>query len=139
MTKKLKTTLNNGDVEAFLNSVENEQRRKDAFTILTIFKEITGEEAKMWGTSIVGFGSYHYVYATGREGDWMMTGFSPRKTSLTLYLMNGFEGCEDLLNRLGKYKTGKACLYVNRLEQIDIEVLKELIAASYQYMKEKYH
>lgn len=139
MDKKVKTTLNDGSVEDFLNGVEQEQRQKDAFVLLDLFKEITGEPAKMWGTSIVGFGSYHYVYDSGREGDWMMVGFSPRKANLTLYIMNGFERYEALLGQLGKYKTGKSCLYINKLEQVDLVVLKELIAASYQYMKEKYH
>lgn len=139
MDKKVKTTLNDGSVEDFLNGVEQEQRQKDAFVLLDLFKEITGEPAKMWGTSIVGFGSYHYVYDSGREGDWMMVGFSPRRANLTLYIMNGFERYEALLGQLGKYKTGKSCLYINKLEQVDLVVLKELIAASYQYMKEKYH
>lgn len=135
---KLKTTLNDKNVNDFLNGVENEQRREDAFTLLAIFKEITGEEPKMWGSSIVGFGSYHYAYDSGREGDWMATGFSPRKASMTLYLMNGFDDYEDLLDKLGKHKTGKSCLYITRLEQVDLEVLKEMICRSYEYIKDKY-
>ena len=135
---KLKTALNDASVDDFLQAVENETRKKDALIILDIMEEITGEPAKMWGTSIIGFGSYHYVYESGREGDWMMTGFSPRKTSLTLYIMSGFGRAEELLSQLGKYKTGKSCLYINKLEQIDLDVLKTLIQESVAYMKDKY-
>jgi len=92
----------------------------------------------MWGRSIVGFGSYHYRYASGREGDWMLTGFSPRKQALTLYIMDGFDGHEDLMSKLGKYKTGKSCLYVKSLEHIDMDVLRELVTESVAYMRRTY-
>ena len=105
--------------------------------MLRIMEEIVGEPPKMWGGSIIGFGSYHYKYASGREGDWMLTGFSPRKQSLTLYIMSGFSRYDELLSKLGKYKTGKSCLYIKKLEQVDAAVLKELIAASVDYMRNK--
>lgn len=92
----------------------------------------------MWGSSIVGFGSYHYQYASGREGDWPIVGFSPRKQNLTLYIMNGFDRYESLLARLGKHKTGKSCLYLNKLEDVDLQLLRELIQESVAYMKNKY-
>ena len=122
-----KTQKNDADVVAFLNTIENEQRRKDSFFLLDLMTEITGEKSKMWGDTIIGFGQYHYVYASGREGDWMKVGFSPRKQALTVYLYNGFEEKQDLLARLGKHKTGKACLYIKKMEDIDLDVLRELI------------
>ncbi len=134
---ELKTKLNDGNVFDFLNSVENEQRKNDSFEMLRIMQEVVGEQPKMWGGSIIGFGSYHYKYASGREGDWMLTGFSPRKQSLTLYIMSGFKGYEDLLAKLGKYKTGKSCLYIKKLEQVDESVLRELISASVEYLRNK--
>jgi len=97
-----------------------------------------GKKPKMWGGSIVGFGEYHYVYASGQEGDWPVTGFSPRKTSLSLYIMAGFDNYGPLMEKLGKHKTGKSCLYVNKLEDIDLEVLKPLIAESKNYMESNY-
>lgn len=128
---ELKTKLNDGDVNAFLNSVENEQRKKDSFIVLEMMKEITGKEPKMWGDTIVGFDSYHYVYASGREGDWMKIGFSPRKQALTLYLNAGYEErITDKLEKLGKYKTGKACLYIKKMEDVDPDVLREMIEES---------
>jgi hypothetical protein len=129
---ELKTRPNYESVEVFLDSIPDDRRRQDGRAILKLMKEITGEEPQMWGSSIVGFGNYHYRYASGREGDWFKTGFSPRKQSLTLYIMSGFEGHEDLLARLGRHKTGKGCLYVNRLEDVDQEVLRELIRRSIQ-------
>ena len=128
---ELKTKLNDGDVIAFLNSVENEQRKKDSFIVLEMMKEITGKEPKMWGASIVGFDTYHYVYASGREGDWMKIGFSPRKQALTLYLNAGYEErLPKLLEKLGKYKTGKACLYIKKMEDVNPDVLREMILES---------
>ncbi|MEQ9414568.1 MAG: DUF1801 domain-containing protein [Cyclobacteriaceae bacterium] len=135
---ELKTKKNNASVTAFLNKVKNKQRRVDCFEVLELMKAITREEPKMWGPSIVGFGSYHYVYASGREGDWMVTGFSPRAQSLTLYIMAGFDRYEELMQQLGKYKTGKSCLYISKLEDVDISILKKLIKASVQHMK-KHH
>jgi len=133
-----KTTPHNASVLDFLNAVDNPERKEDALKALEIMREVTGEEPKMWGSSIVGFGSYHYVYASGREGDWPLTGFSPRKQALTLYIMAGFARYDDLMSRLGTHKTGKSCLYVKRLSDIDESVLRELIAASVDHMKSTY-
>ncbi len=131
---ELKTQENDASVEAFLASVDHDKRREDSFAMLALMKEVTGEEPRMWGTSIVGFGHYHYKYKSGREGEWFLTGFSPRKQNLTLYIMSGFDDYDALLARLGKYKTGKSCLYVNKLEDVDPEVLKELVRRSVAHM-----
>lgn len=131
----LKTKKNDKDPYSFIESVENEKRKKDSLAVIEMMKEITGDDPVMWGPSIVGFGSYHYKYASGREGDWMITGFSPRKQSLTVYIMPGFDKYEELMGKLGKHKTGKSCLYINKLEDVDTEVLKELIALSVTHMK----
>ena len=135
---ELKTKKNDASVEGFLTGVENERRRKDSFVVLEMMKRITGEEPTMWGSSIVGFGSYHYRYASGREGDWPRIGFSPRKQSLTLYVMPGFSNYDDLLSRLGKHRTGKSCLYVNKLADVDMDVLEQLIRSSLDAMREMY-
>lgn len=127
---ELKTQRNDGDVEAFLNSVENEKRREDSFAVLDLMKRVTGLEPEMWGDSIVGFGSCHYKYASGREGTWFQAGFSPRKQALTLYMMAGTGKHQDLYGRLGTYTTGKSCLYIKKLEDVDMDVLQELVAAS---------
>ena len=132
---KLKTALNDGSVEDFLNSVEDVKKQEDSFRILKLMREITGEEPKMCGNSIIGFGSYHYKYDSGREGDWFQTGFSPRKQNMTLYIMTGFDRYEELLAKLGKYKTGKSCLYIKKLEDVDPVVLRELITQSVAYVK----
>ena len=132
----LKTRPTGHSVEAFLNSVEDDRKREDAFALLQLMKEVTGEEPTMWGDSIVGFGSYHYTYASGREGDWFLTGFSPRKRNLTLYIMAGFDEYDDLLERLGKHKTGKSCLYLNRLEDVDLQVLRQLVRRSADHVAE---
>ena len=131
---ELKTQKNDGDVIAFLNSVAHEKRRTDCFKILELMKEVTGETPKMWGSSIIGFGQYHYKYASGREGDWFLTGFSPRKQSLTLYIMAGFDDYDNLMAKLGKYKTGKSCLYINKLEDVDQDVLRTLVKKSAEHM-----
>ena len=136
---ELKTTPNSSDVEAFLNGIDHDKRKEDGFRVLKIMQEETQYKPKMWGTSIVGFGEYHYKYDSGREGDWFLTGFSPRKQSLSLYIMAGFNRFEELMARLGKYKTGKSCLYVNKLEDIDEEVLRKLIKESIDYMNKKYN
>ncbi|MEC7756101.1 MULTISPECIES: DUF1801 domain-containing protein [unclassified Roseivirga] len=133
-----KTTENNASVDAFLNSVKDEKKRADSFAIKNMMERITGKPAKMWGTAIVGFDVYHYKYDSGREGDFMKVGFSPRAQNLTLYIMPGFERYDSLMKKLGKYKTGKSCLYVKRLEDIDLEVLEQLIQESYDYMTKKY-
>jgi len=133
---ELKTKKNDASVEAFLNSVSDEKKRTDSFATLELMREVTGDEPAMWGTRIIGFGSYHYTYASGREGDWFLVGFSPRKRNLTLYIMAGFEQYDALLAQLGKYKTGKSCLYINRLEDVDIAVLRELVRQSVDHMIE---
>ncbi|GAB5527369.1 MAG: hypothetical protein Roseis2KO_52410 [Roseivirga sp.] len=135
---KNKTTENEASVDDFLNSVKDETKRADCLRVKAIMEEISGEEAKMWGTSIVGFGNYHYKYESGREGDFMKVGFSPRAQNVTLYIMPGFGRYEDLMSQLGKHKIGKSCLYVKKLTDVDEEVLKELITESYTYMTNKY-
>ena len=134
----LQTQRNDGDVEAFLESVENQRRREDALVFLDVFGTVMDEPARMWGNSIVGFGSYHFKYHSGREGDWFLTGFAPRKQSLTLYIMPGFEHYEQLLARLGKHKIGRSCLYINKLTDVDMQVLRELIAESVAHMRRSY-
>ncbi len=133
-----KTKPHNASVPAFLKAVENETRRRDALTINEMMKRITGEKPTMWGPTMVGFGNYHYTYASGREGDYFLTGFSPRKASLVLYIMPGYGQFDDIMVRLGKYKTGRACLYINKLADIDLAVLEELITASVAWMRNKY-
>lgn len=135
---ELKTKQNEENVLDFLHSVENEQRREDCKALLKLITEVTNESPKMWGQSIVGFGSYHYKYDSGREGDWFLTGFSPRKQNLTIYITAGFERYDEIMNELGKYKTGSSCLYVKRLSDIDIDKLKTLIEKSVDYMKKRY-
>jgi len=132
---ELKTKRNKGDVEAFLNNVPDEKKRRDSFTILELMKKVTGKEPAMWGDSIIGFGSYHYKYASGREGDWFLTGFSPRKQNLTLYIMAGFDEYERLLGKLGKHSIGKSCLYIKKIDDIDVDVLKELVKRSVEHME----
>lgn len=133
---ELKTQKNDASVEDFLNAVPDEKKRRDCFAVLELMGDITGERPAMWGTSIVGFGSYHYKYASGHEGDWFLTGFSPRVQNLTLYIMSGFDNYEALLADLGKYKTGKSCLYINKLEDIDLRTLRKLIRQSVAHVAE---
>jgi hypothetical protein len=133
----LKTRPTGGDVDAFVRAIADETRREDCLKLLELMGRVTGVAPRMWGSSIVGFGSYHYQYASGREGDWFLTGFSPRKRDLTLYIMAGFEGYGDLLARLGPHRTGKSCLYVKRLADLDLEVLEALVAASVKHMQER--
>ncbi|MBC8768438.1 DUF1801 domain-containing protein [Arenibacter sp. BSSL-BM3] len=132
-----KTLPNNKSVISFLNSIDSEEKRKDAYILLDLFKGITNETAVMWGESIIGFGSYHYKYDSGREGDMPMTGFSPRKGNFSIYIMTGFSKQQQLLEQLGTHKTGKSCLYIKRLSNIELDVLSELIKSSYQYYKNK--
>ena len=134
-----KTRPNTTSVTSFLDSVEDEIQRRDSHTLISIMKGITGEGPVMWGPSIIGFGSYHYKYDSGREGDMMLTGFSPRKQSLSLYIMAGFTKYEALLQKLGKHKTGRSCLYIKRLSEINTDVLMELIKASYNHYNHKYN
>jgi hypothetical protein len=133
-----KTKANPSSVTEFLNQVEEEQKRTDSYRILAIMQEITGKPPVMWGNSIVGFGTYHYKYASGREGDFLVTGFSPRKQNLSLYLMCDLSGEEALMKKLGTYKTGKSCLYIKRLSDIDESELSKLIVRSIQQLNSTY-
>jgi len=126
----LKTVPTKASVNKFLKGITDEKKRADCYQILEMMKDATKAEPKMWGTSIVGFGDYHYEYASGRKGDWFIMGFSPRKQNLTLYMMGGFNQFDDLMKQLGKHSTGKGCLYINKLEDVDIKVLKKLINKS---------
>lgn len=130
-----KTQPTDQSVEAYLHTVEDERKRDDCFQLVELMEDVVGEKATMWGPSIVGFGSYHYKYESGREGDHMLTGFAPRKSALTLYIMAGFDRYDDLMQNLGKYKTGKSCLYVKRLSDVDMDVLRELVEASVDHMR----
>jgi hypothetical protein len=134
---ELKTKLNDASVTEFLNGIEDEEKRADSFEILKLMKQVTKEEPKMWGSSIIGFGNVHYKYDSGREGDWFLTGFSPRNQNLTLYVIGSFKPHVDLLNKLGKHKTGVGCLYIKKLQDVDIKVLKELIKQSVKAAKKK--
>ena len=135
---KLKTKLNDEDPRAFLEALEDENKRKDALALLEMMQEISGCAPKMWGSAIIGFGSYHYQYESGREGDWFIAGFSPRKQNLALYIMSGFDRYNELLQKLGKHKTGKSCLYIKHLSEVNPEVLYKLVETSYRRMEEKY-
>lgn len=135
---ELKTRKTDGDVEAFVAGIADEQKRADAQTLVRLMRKVTRKPPRMWGSSIVGFDSYHYVYESGREGDWFATGFSPRKRELTLYLMAGFEGQEELLDQLGRHRIGKGCLYVKRLSDVDMKVLEKLVRASVKTIKGRY-
>ena len=133
-----KTQQTEASVEAYLQGIADEVRRQDCLTVLRLMEQATGEAPRMWGASMVGFGSYHYKYASGHEGDSFLTGFSPRKENLTIYIMPGFDRYGELMARLGKYKTGKSCLYVKRLADVDHGVLADLIRASVAEMKRTY-
>ena len=135
----IKTKLTKRSATDFIREVPEAKKRKDALALLKLFKDVTGEKPKMWGTSIIGFGSYHYKSARStQEGDWPLTGFSPRKQNLTLYIMPGFSAYADLLKKLGKHKKSVGCLYINTLEDVDMSVLKQLIKKSFLEMKKKY-
>ena len=133
-----KTQPTNASVDAFLASVADAQMQADCRAVAAMIAEVTGSEPKLWGASIVGFGSYHYRYASGREGDFMLAGFAPRKRALTLYIMAGFAEYGPLLARLGKYTNGKSCLYVKRLADVDQDVLRELTARSVAAIRQKH-
>ena len=135
---KQKTTETEVSVTDFINNVADEQKRKDSFRLVEIFEEQTGFKAKMWGPSIIGFGSYHYKYASGHEGDAPLTGFALRKPSISLYMMVGFEGKDELLARFGKYKAAKGCIYIKKLDDVDTEVFKDIISASVKAVKALY-
>lgn len=132
---ELKTKPTDANVQAFLASITDEQKRKDAEAICKLMQEVTGEPPKMWGSGIVGFGTYHYKYKSGREGDWMVTAFSPRKASLTLYIMDLHGNYEADLTRLGKHMASKGCLYIKRLDDIDLDVLRGILKTSVKNVK----
>ena len=134
---ELKTKETTASVSEFLKKVADPQRRADCLAVVDIMRDVTGEEPKMWGSSIVGFGSYHYKYESGREGDSIITGFSPRKGDLTLYIMGGLDSFSDLLPKLGKHKTAKSCLYIKKLSDIDVGVLRKIISKSVKLMSKR--
>lgn len=130
-----KTLPTAASVADFLAAVPNARRREDGEALLEMMRDITGIEPQMWGPSIIGFGSYHYKYESGREGDMPMIGFSPRSRSLSLYIMDGFDDHDDLLSRLGKHRKGASCLYINKLADVDTAILRELVTRSYEHTK----
>ncbi len=134
---ELKTKRTEASVKDFLDNLD-EARRPDCSKLVRMMKKATGAQPTMWGPSMVGFGSYRYRYASGREGDWFIAGFSPRKSDLTLYIMAGFARYDALLSKLGKFKTGKSCLYIRRLADVDTQVLEDLVGASVEHMKQAY-
>ena len=133
-----KTKASKASVTDFINSIDDKQMRADTRKVAAMMRRATGKRAKMWGSSIVGYGTYHYQYASGREGDFMITGFSPRKQALTVYIMPGFSPFDTLMAKLGKYTTGKSCLYIKRLSDVDEAVLERLIDRSVEHMRKKY-
>jgi hypothetical protein len=135
---ELKTKPTDTSVETLLGAIPDDARRQDCRTVLGLMREVTQCEPRVWGSTMIGFGTYHYRYASGREGDWFLTGFAPRKQDLTLYIMAGFDRYDALLSKLGKYRTGKSCLYVKRLADVDLAVLRELVAASVAHTKQQY-
>jgi hypothetical protein len=135
---ELKTKPHAGSVEKFLAAIADQQQRADAEVVVDMMRELTKCEPQMWGSSIIGFGSHHFVYDSGRELDWFATGLSPRARNLTLYIMGGFAEEQELLARLGKFKTGKSCLYINKLADVDQKVLRELVRRSVAYIRGKY-
>ena len=136
MATELKTQKNTASVKDFLARVPDERRQKDARAVSALMEEVTGEKPAMWGASMVGFGTYHYKYASGQEGDWPLVGFSPRKDSLTLYIMPGFAEYTELLGKLGKHKTGRSCLYIKSLDDVHIPTLKTIVRQSVKQMKQ---
>jgi len=131
---ELKTKLNDRSVSEFLTGIKDEKTRQDCLAISKMMSQATKAQPAMWGPSIVGFGTYHYKYESGREGDWFLTGFSPRKQNLTLYIMAGFEEYDDLMKKLGAHKTGEACLYIRTLNDVHVPTLKRLIQQSVKHM-----
>lgn len=133
-----KTQPTNASVTEFVNAIDDREKRADARKVAAMMRKATGKRAQMWGPGIVGYGTYHYKYDSGREGDFMLAGFSPRKQALTVYIMAGFTRFETLMKKLGKYKTGKSCLYIKRLSDVDENVLRQLIDESVSYMRKNY-
>jgi len=135
---ELKTQKNTASIDEFLNTVDDPDKQADCRKLVELMQNATGDAPTMWGKAIVGFGSYHYRYESGREGDWFLVGFSPRKREISVYIMPGFSQYDDLMDRLGKHKTGKSCLYIKRLADIDLAVLDQLIQASVKHMRQTY-
>ena len=133
-----KTKPTTASVTAFLDSIDDPRKKADARKVAAMMRRATGKRARMWGSSIVGYGTYHYKYDSGREGDFMLTGYSPRKQALAVYILAGFTRFEPLMKKLGKYKTGKSCLYIKRLADVDETVLEQLISASVKHMRDNY-
>jgi len=133
-----KTKKNTASVASFLNAIEDPRKRSDAKKVAAMMRRATGKRARLWGSSIVGYGEYHYKYESGREGDWALVGFSPRKQNLAVYIMPGFDAFPALMKKLGKYKTGKSCLYLNKLDDVDHDVLEKLIGDSVKVMRKRY-
>ena len=133
-----KTKPTKRSVTAFINGIDDKQKRADVKKVAVMMRKATGARAAMWGPGIVGYGQYHYQYASGREGDFMLTGFSPRKQALTVYIIPGFKPFDSMMKKLGKYKTGKSCLYIRRLSDVDESVLERLISASVKHMRKNY-
>jgi len=134
-----KTRASKASVAAFLNAIDDKRKKADAKKVAAMMRRATACRAKMWGTSIVGFGQYHYKYASGREGNWALTGFSPRKQNLAVYIMPGFKQFDSLMKKLGKHKTGKSCLYLKTLDDVDESVLEKLIHQSVKLMRKRYN
>lgn len=135
---ELKTKPSNKSVKAFVDALPDERKRRDARAVMKLMKNATGKQPKLWGTNMVGYGLYRYEYASGHAGEWFVTGFAPRKQNLTIYIMSGFSKFKPLMKKLGKYKTGKSCLYLNKLDDVDKDVLQELITKSVELMAKQY-
>ncbi len=135
---ELKTKPNDASVVDFLDTIEDETKRDDSYEIMNMMQEVTGDQPKMWGGAIIGYGTYHYKYASGREGDWMKIGFSPRKQNISIYLMAGVEQHPELLEKVGKFKNGKSCFYIKKLDDVDRDVLRQLMVASLKRIEEIY-
>lgn len=135
---ELKTKKNDASVQKYLDAIEDPHRKEDCLKIHRMMQEITDHEGSMWGDSIVGYGSYHYKYESGREGDWFQAGFSNRKQSISIYIMSGFSDYDDLLSELGKHKTGKSCLYIKKLDDIDVSILRKMLETSVKFIQQKY-
>lgn len=133
-----KTKPTDLSVDQFLAAIENDRRRNDAATVCHLMQDVTGEKPVMWGPTMVGFGTYHYKYASGREGDWFLAGFAPRKANLVVHIMSGFKQHDALMKKLGKHKTGSSCLYINKLTDVDMDVLRELVRRSVEHVSNAY-
>lgn len=135
---EIKTTITEDDVLTFIHSIENDSKRNDSLKLLDIFKKVTKLEPKLWSNSVIGFGQYHYKSdKSSQEGDWFLTGFSPRKSNLSIYIMHGQEQNQEMLDKLGKYKSGVGCMYINKLSDVNIKILEDLISKSFEFMRNK--